>query len=202
MATFERFTATRAAIVALENARENDAKYRKWLKLELALVLAEATGRRLGSIRQLAWEDVDFTASSIHWRAANDKKRKEWVVPMPAALREELRRFRVKLGGTFGGLLFPSETDSKVPLRRDVLGKWLKQAEAKAALPKLDGSLWHAYRRSWATSRKDLPTADVAAAGGWSDVGTLLRCYQQPDEATMLAVMSHERKVVERTEEG
>lgn len=202
VATYERFTATRAAIVELQGASENDAEFRKWLKLELALVLAEATGRRLGSIRQLAWEDVDFTASTIRWRAANDKKRKEWVVPMPTPLRDELRRFRMKLGGAFGGHLFPSETDSKVPLRRDVLGKWLEQAEVKAALPKLDGSLWHAYRRSWATARKDLPTADVAAAGGWSDVGTLLRCYQQPDEATMLAVMSHERKLVERTKEG
>jgi integrase len=29
----------------------------KWLQLELCLVLAEATGRRLGSIRQLRWDD-------------------------------------------------------------------------------------------------------------------------------------------------
>lgn len=202
VATFERFTTTRAAIVELQSAAESDADFRKWVKLELALVLAEATGRRLGSIRQLAWEEIDFTASTIRWRAANDKKRKEWIVPMPASLREELWRFRVKLGGVFGGLVFPSDHDSQIPIRRDVLDKRLRQAEAKAKLPKLDGSLWHAYRRSWATSRKDLPTADVAAAGGWSDVGTLLRCYQQPDEATMLAVMSHERKVVERIKEG
>jgi hypothetical protein len=46
--------------------------------------------------------------------------------------------------------------------------------------------------------RKELPTADVAAAGGWSDVATLLRCYQQPDEATMLSVMSHPRKILDR----
>jgi hypothetical protein len=39
---------------------------------------------------------------------------------------------------------------------------------------------------------KNLPVSDVAAAGGWSDVGTLLRCYQQPDDATMLEVMSHQ----------
>ena len=87
------------------------------------------------------------------------------------------------------------------PLRRQVglvLGKWLEVAERKAELPKLDGSLWHCYRRAWATSRKDLPVADVAAAGGWSDVGTLLRCYQQPDDATMLEVMSHQGRVVER----
>jgi hypothetical protein len=29
----------------------------------------------------------------------------------------------------------------------------------------------------------------VAAAGGWNSKETLLRCYQQPDEATMLTVV-------------
>lgn len=95
-----------------------------------------------------------------------------------------------------------SPLDLSVPIRADVFSKWLLAAEAKAELSKLDGSLWHAYRRGWASSRKDLSLADVAAAGGWSDVGTLLRCYQQPDDATMLAVMSHERKVVERVKQG
>jgi hypothetical protein len=94
---------------------------------------------------------------------------------------------------------FPSESDPEIPIRRDVLAKWLQQAEQRAGLKKLDGSLWHADRRAWATSRKELPTADVAAAGGWSDVATLPRCYQQPDEATMLSVMSHPRKILDRT---
>jgi hypothetical protein len=61
----------------------------------------------------------------------------------------------------------------------------------------LDGSLWHAYRRSWATSRKGLPVADVAAAGGWSDISTLLNCYQQADHQTLLDVMSHSKKISE-----
>ena len=38
---------------------------------------------------------------------------------------------------------------------------------------------------------------DVAAAGGWKDTDTLLRCYQQPDKETLLAVMSEERKLRE-----
>ena len=75
---------------------------------------------------------------------------------MPKALREESRSFRAKLGAAFGGLLFPSESDPETPVRRDVLAKWLQQAERRAGLKKLDGSLWHAYRRAWATSRKEL----------------------------------------------
>jgi hypothetical protein len=29
----------------------------------------------------------------------------------------------------------------------------------------------------------------VAAAGGWKSIQTLTKCYQQPDDATMLAVV-------------
>ncbi len=97
-----------------------------------------------------------FTGNTIHWRAASDKVKKDWQVPMAQALREELKAFRVKLGGAFGGLVFPSEQDSSVPLRRDVFGKWLLAAEKRAGLAKLDGSLWHAFRRAWASARKDL----------------------------------------------
>ena len=48
------------------------------------------------------------------------------------------------------------------------------------------------FRRVWATERKDLPLKDIAAAGGWRDTTTLLR-YQQPDEATLRAVVEFER---------
>ena len=51
------------------------------------------------------------------------------------------------------------------------------------------GSLWHAYRRKWATERKHLPDIDVAEAGGWADTQALKRSYQQADADTMLEVV-------------
>jgi hypothetical protein len=78
---------------------------------------------------------------------------------------------------------------------RHLFDKWLAAAERMAKLPKLEGGLWHPYRRKWATERKHLPLKDVAAAGGWKDVETLLTCYQQPDQQTLLAVMSEPRKL-------
>lgn len=67
----------------------------------------------------------------------------------------------MRLGGAFGGLLFPSEANPSQPMRRDVLGDWLESAEKAAGLAKLEGGLWHPYRRAWATSRKHLPAVDV-----------------------------------------
>ncbi|HEX9127761.1 MAG TPA: tyrosine-type recombinase/integrase [Gemmatimonadaceae bacterium] len=170
----------------------------RWVQIEFALVLAEATGRRIGSIRQLAWSDFDFERATIRWRAETDKKRREWVVPIPPALLEEVKRFRMALGGAFGGLLFPAPTDPAKPLGREVFQHALADAVRHAKLPAHGG--WHSFRRKWASERKHHPQADVLAAGGWSpnSSSVLTECYQFADDETMLAVMSEPRKVSER----
>jgi integrase len=194
VATWDRFRATRRAMQKLARRAATDAERVRWIKLELALVLAEGTGRRLGSIRQLRWDDVDWTASTIRWRAEADKKRRESVVPMPPKLAAEVRQFRRRLG-VLGGWVFAAELNPNVPMDRHLFDKWLAHAERVARLPKLVGGLWHPYRRKWATERKHLSIKDVAAAGGWRDTATLLTCYAQPDNETLLAVMSEKRKL-------
>jgi integrase len=164
--------------------------------MEMALVLAEATGRRLGSIRQLRWDDINFEQGTIRWRAEADKKGREWVVPVPEGLLDELKYFRRKLGAV-GGWLFAAEKDPDRTMDRHLFDKWLTVAEGAAKLPKLQGGLWHPYRRKWATERKGHSLKDVAAAGGWQDTETLLKCYEQPDNETLLAVMSEPRKLNE-----
>lgn len=210
IATWERFVAARAAATELvveaenriEGAKTDEGRAAaeldrlKWMRAELGLVLLESTGRRTGSIRQLRWEDINFGTSEITWRAEADKKRHEWNTPVPASLLEELRSFQRRLCAV-AGWLFPAEKDPRHPIRRDVFARWILALEKRAGLPKLDGGLLHAFRRKWATERKDLPVKDVAAAGGWKDVGTLLTCYQQADRETMLAVMSEPRKVLD-----
>lgn len=203
LASWERFEKTRAAIQQLAELDAPDpVKHQDWIRLELALVLAEGTGRRIGSIRQLRWDDFDFSAGTVRWRAEADKRRVEWAVPLPPALLEEVRRFRVRLGGAFGGLLFPSRRDAGRPVPREVFQQGLAAAEGHARLAKLDGGLWHAYRRKWASERKHLPLVDVAAAGGWKGTQTLVTCYQHADRDTMLAVMSEPRKLTEKAGSG
>ena len=58
-------------------------------------------------------------------------------MPIPDALCEQLRSFRVKTGGAFGGFVFATQSDPTRPLSRDSFGHLLAQAEHKAKLPKL-----------------------------------------------------------------
>jgi integrase len=168
----------------------------------LALVLAEGTGRRIGSIRHLRWSDLDLGENpSIRWRAEFDKKRREQVVPIPETLAEEIKVARVRLAAIGHGWVF-KQSQKDAAWAGSQCQEHLRQAEAAAKVEKLDGGLWHAYRRKWATERKDLPLKDVAAAGGWKDVTTLLTCYQHADEATMLKVMASPIRLVNRRTAG
>jgi integrase len=200
VATWERFTATRKAI-AEWSATADPATATVYTKVDLALVIAEGTGRRLGAIAKLECSDLDLVNEVITWRAQTDKMGKKWVVPMPTGLASIIREYMVKTGIRFG-FLFPDPKNPARPMPRYLFGDVLEKAEKHAGLPKLDGALWHAYRRSWASARKHLSLVDVAAAGGWSDTGTLLRCYQHPDQETMLAVVNEPRKVTEKARTG
>jgi hypothetical protein len=106
-------------------------------------------------------------------------------------------RFRARGRGTPPGRetwLFPSGDGSK-PWSRKIFSQQLRLAEEKAGLERLKGSVWHAYRRKWATERNDRPIVDVKAAGGCKDTNTLLTCYQQTDEASMFRMMEAPRKL-------
>jgi hypothetical protein len=80
---------------------------------------------------------------------------------------------------------------------RHLFDKWLIVAESAAKLPKPEAGLWHPYRGESATERRGHSLKEVAATGRWQDTDTLLKCYQQPDNETLLAVMSEERKLRE-----
>ena len=82
-----------------------------------------------------------------------------------------------------------------MPLDSAIASRWLRKAENLARLPKLPGTLWHAYRRKWATERKHLPDVDVAQAGGWKSLEALKRSYQQADVPTMVDVVMGVRAV-------
>ena len=119
---------------------------------------------------------------------------KEWSAPLHPQAREALDAWLANRPGIGAAYVFPAPKDHTKHVGKERASNWLREAEQLAELPKQSGSLWHAYRRGWATSRKHLPDVDVAAAGGWKSTETLRRCYQQPDEASV------RRVVLERVE--
>lgn len=197
IASIERYEKTRSKIQELATTAENTVDRMRWIRLELALFLAEGTGRRRSAIVGLRWEDCDFSQNKIHWRAEYDKKGKDWIIPMPPDFMTALRQFQVRIGAIMG-FVFPMLHDPSQHMPADMLSQWLAEAERKAKVPKLKGGLWHPYRRKWASERMHVPLKALADAGGWSDTSTILTCYQQTDEATLLAVMSEPRKRSEK----
>ncbi len=103
-----------------------------------------------------------------------------------------------RLGADARGWLFPAEKDASKYIDVWVMSKYLRKAYELADLERQPGGLWHPFRRKWATERKGMPVVDVAAAGGWKDPTTLLKCYQQPDEATIRCVMLEAPKLRSR----
>ena len=166
--------------------------------------LAVATGRRISAVCQLRAENIDFSTSEkvpwggIEWPGETDKEGKAWRAPISADARKALQAALLKRQVTGPGWLFPAPGDPSKPLRSSMAAKWLRRAEALAELEPLDGSLWHAYRRLWATSRKGMPDVDVAKAGGWSSLDALKTAYTLPDDATMLAVVTGGMEIRER----
>ena len=159
--------------------------------LKLALVVAEGTGRRISACRKLVWSDVLFDEGTIRWRAENDKKGYEQVVPMSEGVREALLARRESTGAAPDSPVFPGTKRPTEPCGRHLLERWLKRAYDIARLKPQRGGLWHPLRRKWVTERKGYPVKDLAAAGGWRDEQTMLRCYQRADADTVRQIVLH-----------
>jgi integrase len=207
IASYDRFQATRKAMQEFQQRYAKEAqsleseqdraraerRYLSWVRAELALVLLEGTGKRRSSIIGLKWSDFDNARHCVTWRPEHDKKRKTWTVPYPPTFFEMVREFQRRLG-VAGGYLFPREDGCEQHAPRELISQWIRKAEVAAGLEKLPGGTCHPYRRKWRSERRHLPTKAVALAGGWTDVATMERCYDLPDDADVLAVTSETNK--------
>ena len=144
---------------------------------------------------QLRYEDLLLEKSkaaphgAIHWPASTDKMGFESSRPIAPGVRAALDRIMAERPGLGSAPLFPSPGDPTRPIRKDVADRWLVRAEEFARLDPVPGGRWHPFRRKWATERKHLPDADVAAAGGWRNLDALRQCYMRADDQTILKVV-------------
>ena len=160
--------------------------------LSALLDIVHGTGRRISAVCALKcgdWRPHDGPHGSLRWPADTDKMGRETVVPVSPSVCAAIERTLRDRSGVGAVPMFPSPGDPRKPIRYELASAWLREAERVAGVEKQDGSLWHAYRRGWATSRKHLPDVDVAAAGGWKSTETLRKIYQQPDPDTILRVV-------------
>jgi len=194
VATQDRYEAIRKVSDRVTMDVRRDGKRRAVRSyLSELLDLVNGTGRRITAVLELRHEDLrlaDGKHGAIVWPAVTDKMAKAWTTPINAAVRAAIDRIVAERPGIGRAYLFPSPRNAARAVSRDLVSGWLERAETLAKVPKHAGSLWHAYRRKWASERKHLPDVDVMAAGGWSDLASLKTAYQHADAATMYRVVS------------
>ncbi len=163
-------------------------------RFHVALVLAHETGHRIGAIRNLRWSDVNIEGRTVRWRAEHEKTGYEHRTPLTdeaiAALEEAGRMG----AGTGNAPVLPSSRDAMRSVHRSSVFQWWSKAEGLAGLEPKARRGWHSLRRKFASDLMDLPLKVLCELGGWKAAKTVLRCYQQPDEAQLRqAILSRRR---------
>jgi len=128
-ATWDQYEATRKALEKLAAEAGTEAERLRGIRLQFALWLAEALGRRRGSIVGLHWADFDLRRREVVWRAESDKKDKEWKSPLSDEHVVRVELFRQALGGV-AGPVFPRASDPTQPVPAEMLSQWLLETEA------------------------------------------------------------------------
>ena len=132
-----------------------------------ALVLAHATGHRVGAIRQLRWSDVDFVNQVVYWRKTNDKIGLEHATPRTDAAMAALTEARKLNPGVGEAWVLPAPRDESCAVARDLMTRWWKRVEEAAGLDPVPWLGWHSLRRRFATDFKDIPLRELCDLGGW-----------------------------------
>jgi hypothetical protein len=196
-ATYERFEQVMNAIRRLRRQAmlaQNTTELRRLQFVELALVIVEATGRRIESVSLLRRDDftlnaeLDFKNAFVRWRPENDKTSHAQDYPLPQSVARRVHALLEEREIVDAGLCFPKVYDAMRSVSPDELTVWFRDLEASIGLPKLPRGVWHPYRRKWSKERKHLPATDVMAAGGWKDIKTFMDSYNEPDMDTMRRV--------------
>ena len=174
-------------------------------KFKLALILANETGHRLSSIRQLVWSDIQWEASNVRWRGETDKEETAHTTPLTPIAREALAVARDQSGTIGVRFVFPEErrmhgsTEAR-PRSRHTFAKWWQKAEALAGLAHDDRWGWHSMRRKFASELRNAPLRDVCDLGGWKSAATVLTCYQTPDPISMRRALASRNQEVSNAE--
>ena len=124
---------------------------------ELFVVLSHETGHRAGSIRQLRFSDIDFTARRAHWRGEVDKIKNDHWTPLTDEALGCLLRERNARGAIGDAYIFPARRgDRSQPMTGDAVFNLWKRLAVVAGIPEGQRFGWHSLRRKFGSDlRKD-----------------------------------------------
>jgi len=161
---------------------------RRALYARLGLVLAGLFGVRRSSVATLRWDHVDLEGTKsddgpritfLTKNTAGGRPIKHTML-IPSEVFPMLELLLNTLGSRGASeYVFPQVTTPSRHVSPDELGTWLDQATAEAGLPKLEGGVWHPFRRGWVQSllAAGWDAQQVAKYGGWKDLATFHRSY-------------------------
>ncbi len=163
-------------------------------RFHVALVLAHETGHRIGAIRNLKWSDIDFESETVRWRAEHEKTGYEHRTPLSPEATDVLGEAQRRNPESGDAPVLPATRNPSVCLGFPQARFWWKRAERLAGLQPKRGRGWHSLRRKFASDLMDLPLKVLCELGGWKAAKTVLRCYQQPDEAQLRQAIRSRRR--------
>lgn len=188
----QRLLATALSLAAQARAQKDAAAEVRWTRLALTLLIVDVTGERIGGVRQLRRNDLQFVQRGTYrelkltFRGDTLKSARPRTIPFPpqeSRLASELLT-RVPVIGN--QLLF---TNAKgLPMSTDALIEELHELAKAAKVELTPDSVWHGARVTWATERRHLDHQAVMRAGGWSDYETFARYVRHTDDDVRDAV--------------
>ena len=164
-------------------------------RFHVAFVLAHETGHRIGAIRNLRWEDIDFEGREVRWRAEHEKTGYEHTTPLTdeaLAVLEEAQRVNP---GSGNAPVLPAPKQPSQCLGRYMALRWWYKAAKLAGLEPKRGRGWHSLRRKFASDLMDQPLKVLCELGGWKEPTTVLRCYQQANPGQLRKALDGRRRV-------
>ncbi len=107
----------------LRKLEEYDSRYGGKLITKLAFKLLILTFLRSGEFRGGKWEEIDFKAAQ--WRIPGErmKMKEPHIVPLSTQSIKLLRQIQKITGKSYGGLIFPAQTDPRSPMSENTFLK-------------------------------------------------------------------------------
>ena len=163
-------------------------------RFRVALVLAHETGHRIGAIRHLRWNDINFEGRTIRWRAEHDKSGHEHVTPVTAEALEVLEEARRNNPAPGEAPVLPAPKSPSRSMGSGLAQGWWAKAERLAGLEPKPRRGWHSLRRKFASDLMDQPLKVLCELGGWKEARTVLQCYQKADEGQLRTALENRRR--------